>query len=264
MLEWDPGPAPNIRAIFDQAPLDQYMQRPDLFRLEWGPIYYRGRTDGSAKVLVIGQDPAANENLARRVLVGTAGRRVQGFLSKIGVTRSYIMVNSVLYSIYGQFDKKLRDFTDIPAVANWRNSLLDSLATPNLQAVLAFGLAARHVVETWPGSTHLQSQGKVFYLTHPTATEKSVRLNWTSNMSAIAQKVSPDADGKVDLTPYAGSKFKKSDLARIPLADFGFGSPRWMGTGNMAVGLNDSSKPIPKLARKNKPAIIWIALSGKG
>jgi hypothetical protein len=73
MLEWDPGPTPAIRSIFDEAPLSQYIQWPDIFRLEWGPIYYRGRTDGSARILVIGQDPAADENLARRILVGEAG-----------------------------------------------------------------------------------------------------------------------------------------------------------------------------------------------
>jgi uracil-DNA glycosylase len=28
------------------------------FRLEWGPVFHRGRLDGSARVLVIGQDPA--------------------------------------------------------------------------------------------------------------------------------------------------------------------------------------------------------------
>src|SRR5439155_1553725 len=31
---------------------------PDQFRVEWGPIFHRGRLDGSARVLVIGQDPA--------------------------------------------------------------------------------------------------------------------------------------------------------------------------------------------------------------
>ena len=30
---------------------------PRGFRLEWGPIFHRGRLDGSARVLVIGQDP---------------------------------------------------------------------------------------------------------------------------------------------------------------------------------------------------------------
>ncbi|MGE5302928.1 MAG: uracil-DNA glycosylase family protein [Alphaproteobacteria bacterium] len=108
-------------------------------------MYYRGRLDGSAKVLVIGQDPAADENVARRILVGDAGQRVQGFLAKLGITRSYVMVNSVLYSIFGQFDNDMKAFVDLPAVQQWRNNLLNALKGPNIQAVLAFGQAARHV-----------------------------------------------------------------------------------------------------------------------
>jgi hypothetical protein len=60
-MEWDAGPNSTIAAIFEQAPLDAYVNGPHRFRLEWGPIYYRGRLDGSARVLVIGQDPAADE-----------------------------------------------------------------------------------------------------------------------------------------------------------------------------------------------------------
>jgi len=50
------------------------------FRVEWGPIFPRGRLDGSARVLIIGQDPAQHESVVRRILVGEAGRRVQAFL----------------------------------------------------------------------------------------------------------------------------------------------------------------------------------------
>ena len=69
----------------------------DQFRLEWGPIFHRGRLDGSARVLVIGQDPAQHETVVRRILVGEAGRRVQGLLAKLGITQQlrvhqYILV----------------------------------------------------------------------------------------------------------------------------------------------------------------------------
>jgi hypothetical protein len=117
-MEWDAGPNSTIAAIFEQAPLDAYVNGPHRFRLEWGPIYYRGRLDGSARVLVIGQDPAADENVARRILVGDAGQRTQGFLRKLGLTRSYVMVNAILYSIRGQFDTEMRQFMDQPAVRN--------------------------------------------------------------------------------------------------------------------------------------------------
>ncbi len=262
MLEWDPGPQPAIRSIFDQAPLDEYTKRPEMFRLEWGPIYYRGRTDGSAKIIVIGQDPAADENLARRILVGEAGQRVQGFLSKLGITRSYVMINSVLYSIYGQFGKKLRDFMDISLIKAWRNSLLDALVTSNVQIVLAFGLGARHVLESWPGSSQFQNNGRLFYMIHPTADEKVVRQNWNASMVEIAEKVSPDSDGQVDLTQYQGSRFIKSDLSRIPLLDLGFGAPVWMGTGRTAVRLK-ANKALPKNAIE-RPTILWTALDNEG
>jgi hypothetical protein len=58
------------------------------FRLEWGLIFHRGRLDGSARVLVLGQDPAQHETILRRILAGEAGHRIQGFLWKLGIERS--------------------------------------------------------------------------------------------------------------------------------------------------------------------------------
>jgi hypothetical protein len=226
-------------------------------------MYYRGRLDGSAKLLVIGQDPAADENVARRILVGDAGQRVQGFLAKLGMTRSYIMVNSVLYSIFGQFDEEMKAFVDLPAVQQWRNSLLDALKRPNTEAVLAFGQAARHVVETWPGASSLQNQGRVFFLTHPTARPESVIIqNWNSQLSQVGAKVTPDSDGTKNLTPYSGPGFKSNDLTRIPLRDFAFGVPAWMGTGNTAIRLNRND-PLPAAAQNN-PTILWVAIQKQG
>ena len=262
-MEWDSGPPSAIKAIFEQAPLGEYKNKPKRFRLAWGPMYYRGRLDGSAKVLVIGQDPAADENVARRILVGDAGQRLQGFLAKLGITRSYVMVNSVLYSIFGQFDADMQTFTDLPAVKQWRNQLLDALVTPNLEVVLAFGQAARHVMDTWPGAAPLKNQGRVFFLTHPTARPaSSILQNWNSRLPQIAPKVTLDPDGARDLSPYPGPGFKQSDLARIPLRDFGFGAPSWMGTGNTAIRLN-KSKPLPAAAREH-PTILWVAIEDEG
>ena len=51
-MEWDPGPPPVIRTIFEQAPLAEYEGVPKRFRVEWGPMYYRGRLDGSARILI--------------------------------------------------------------------------------------------------------------------------------------------------------------------------------------------------------------------
>ena len=98
---FDPGyPAP-FRALCEDYPGAETYP-PDAFRTEWGPIFHRGRLDGSARVLVIGQDPAQHETIVRRILVGEAGHRLQGFLAKLGIDRSYVMVNTFLYSVYGQ------------------------------------------------------------------------------------------------------------------------------------------------------------------
>jgi Uracil DNA glycosylase superfamily len=261
-MEWDPGPPPAIRLIFEQAPLAEYEARPKRFRLEWGAMYYRGRLDGSARVLIIGQDPAASENVVRRILAGEAGQRVQRFLAKLGIMRSYVMVNSVLYSIFGQFDAEMQNFMDRPAVLEWRNALLDALAVPAIEAVLGFGKAAEHVINSWPGAQAWKASHRVFFLKHPTAQpDASVLQNWSSQLQAIGDKVTPDPDGAADLTPYAGPAFGPDDLLSIPLRDLGFGMPRWMGTGRIAQRVTSSHIP-PETA--DQPSILLISQGARG
>jgi hypothetical protein len=54
---FDPGyvAEPFLTLCADYPGADLYPS--DQFRTEWGPIFHRGRLDGSARVLVIGQDP---------------------------------------------------------------------------------------------------------------------------------------------------------------------------------------------------------------
>ena len=86
--------------------------------------------------------------------------------------------------------------------------------------------------------------------------------------SALAQdkKYGPgvtDAEIKIgNFAPYSGPGFKKSDLARVPLRDFGFGAPAWMGTGNTAIRLN-RNEPLPAAAQNN-PTILWVAIEDEG
>lgn len=84
---FDPGYAEEpFKSLCEDYP-DSTVYPADDFRVEWGPIFHRGRLDGSARVLVIGQDPAQNESIVRRILVGEAGQRTQGFLAKLGIER---------------------------------------------------------------------------------------------------------------------------------------------------------------------------------
>src|SRR5262245_8597554 len=137
---FDPGcvAEPFVTLCAEYPAADVYP--PDQFRLEWGPIFHRGRLDGSARVLVIGQDPAQHETVIRRILVGEAGRRVQGFLAKLGITRSYVFINTYLYSVYGSVRAATR--RGLPLLA-YRNRWLDALLLgQKVEAVLALGEAA--------------------------------------------------------------------------------------------------------------------------
>ena len=122
--DFDPGFPRRFNALLRAFPAEETYPPKD-FRVEWGPIFHRGRLDGTARVLVIGQDPAAHETVVRRILVGEAGQRVQGFLARLGITRSYVMVNTYLYSVYGQGGGERHK--DDPAITAYRNRWLDKL-----------------------------------------------------------------------------------------------------------------------------------------
>ena len=71
----------------------------DDFWFDWGPIFYRGRLDGSARVMCVASDPGPTERIAGRCLVGNAGQRVQGLLAKLGLTRSHVCLNAWAYAV---------------------------------------------------------------------------------------------------------------------------------------------------------------------
>src|SRR5437762_1239608 len=97
-VAFDPGYGDEpFRSLCAEYP-DAAVYPGDSFRIEWGPVFHRGRLDGSARVLVIGQDPAQHEVVARRILIGEAGHRLQGLLAKLGIERSYVLVNTFLFS----------------------------------------------------------------------------------------------------------------------------------------------------------------------
>src|ERR671935_146941 len=111
------------------------------FRLEWGPVFHRGRLDGTARVLVVGQDPAQHETIARRILVGEAGHRLQGFLFKLGIDRSYVMINTFLYCLFGQGGAAGK--SNVTGIVNYRHKWLDAIFDHEpIEAVVALGVLA--------------------------------------------------------------------------------------------------------------------------
>jgi hypothetical protein len=226
-MDFDPGPPRALANLFSSLP--DHRQWKSRFRLEWGPVFYRGRSDGSARVLVVGQDASSEEDVARRVLVGLSGRRVQGFLAKAGLTRSYVMVNAFAYSIFGQFDDELREISEDPALLAYRNAVFDFLSRPGLEAVIAFGRAAAHAVEKWPGASGLF----VAEPQHPSARRvASLLASWRSWVPRVRVAVSADPDGS-QAAPNYGNQFLKSELPGIPDRDLPFGMPSWFGKRNL-------------------------------
>ena len=236
---FDPGytTEPYLTLCADYPGADVYPG--DQFRLEWGPIFHRGRLDGSPHVLVIGQDPAQHESVVRRILVGEAGRRVQGLLAKLGITRSYVFINTFLYSVYGSVKAKTRKS---PGLIDYRNRWLDALLVGSqVQAVLALGQVADEAWGFWKATPTGQGVNvRYAAVTHPTQPESSSKgdkaklaaatkkllQNWNVALQVIAPHVN-DVDIATPLTLY-GDTWADGDRIAIPEADFPAGLPGWM------------------------------------
>ena len=230
---FDPGPVapPFAELCADYPGADAYPA--DEFRLEWGPIFHRGRLDGSARVLVLGQDPAQHEAIARRILVGEAGQRVQAFLAKLGIDRSYVMINAFLYSV---FAKRAQDRVDDDAIAEYRHRWLDALLLDtDVEAVVAFGSLARRAFEQWKRTPAGRDRDVAFQaVRHPTFPEGSgggaaamreMLEGWNDALADLRPHIEhPDADRA--LVPYDTSR--RAETVGIPEADMPPGLPPWM------------------------------------
>jgi hypothetical protein len=236
---FDPGYAEEpFRSLCQTYPRAEVYPGRD-FRIEWGPVFHRGRLDGSARLLVIGQDPAQHETIARRILVGEAGHRLQGFLAKLGIDRSYVLINTYLYSVFGQgAGNKHRDDKKIAA---YRNRWLKAILAPGkIEAVVALGSLATTAWQTWTQSPGATGASLPFvHITHPTQPEssaggnaakhaaaiKAMLENWNSGLGQLHPLPHPDVNRP--LKPY-GSAFKADEKKPIPEEDMPAGTPDWM------------------------------------
>jgi uracil-DNA glycosylase len=77
------------------------------FRWKVGPMWYRGRlTPNSVKVFVIGQEGAQDENVSNRTFTGSTGTKMQNFINYLGIDRSYLFMNTFIYTITGQYGEQ--------------------------------------------------------------------------------------------------------------------------------------------------------------
>lgn len=230
------GAEPFASLAADYPGEDVYPQAD--FRTEWGPVFHRGRLDGSARLLVLGQDPATHEAISRRILVGEAGQRVQGLLAKVGVHTAYVMVNVYLYSVFGQAagSRHAKD----EAIAAYRHRWLDALLIgTDVTAVVALGDLAATAYARW-ARTQPDTAARLHLaaIRHPTYAEGFARAsgkplaettatqlaNWNEHLPELAAHVTPD--GPTHPAPYAAT-WGPTDLAPIPEVDLPPGAPAW-------------------------------------
>lgn len=257
---------PAFQALVEDLPGTE-VYPPHDFRVEWGPVFHRGRLDGSARVLVLGQDPAQHEAVVRRILAGTAGKRVQGFLARLGLQRSYACLNTFLYSVYGQGGGNRH--IDDAAIADYRNRWIAAvLDTSPIQGVVCFGSLAKAAWLAWQASP--QAQGRpdlaACFLKHPTWPESSSKTaaeraaatatllqDWNLGLQQLSAVVAPDVP--IPLKPY-GSAFLDSDMPDIPMADLPAGTPAWMASEDgWAARVGDTA------ADKRRTIVIKVPLS---
>jgi uracil-DNA glycosylase len=238
--QFDPGYVKEpFRSLCEDYPAAETYPADD-FRVEWGPVFHRGRLDGSARVVVIGQDPAQHEVITRRILVGAAGQRTQGFLAKLGIESSYVMVNTFLYSVFGQGGGERH--ADDEQIAAYRNRWLDALLVGGeVEAVVALGRLAARAFRTWQDTPAGKDAEVAFeHITHPTAPESAsggdptryaeavaaMLRNWNGALERLRPALRhPDVDR--DLVPY-GEALTDADYAAIPERDLPAGLPQWM------------------------------------
>lgn len=227
---------------------------PEDFRLEWGPVFHRGRLDGSARLLLIGQDPAQHETIVRRTLVGEAGHRIQGFLAKLGLERSYVMVNTYVYSVFGQ--GRGNKHRNNPQIAEYRNRWLSALLRDGeVEAVVALGSLADSAWKTWKQTSDGQAVDlKYRKITHPTqpqasgggsAATRAMLANWNDALQELHPLADPDESRPLRLY---GDRFRDDEKLPIPAEDVPAGTPEWMR-------LNDGWADRPGTGLKKRATI---------
>jgi uracil-DNA glycosylase len=236
--DFDPGPVDEPFASLARSYPGVDAYPTDDFRVEWGPIFHRGRLDGTARILLLGQDPGQHESVVHRILVGEAGQRVQGFLNKLGIDRSYVMINAFLFSVYGQSGGTNNKGSQ--PIIDYRNKWLDALLDgTEVKAVVAFGGLADDAYQRWK-STPKGSGIDVKYepLPHPTSPEGGSRQDKTK-YPALMKKMLEEWNGALDrLHPlglgdrnpplhHYGTDLLPEDRTPIPDFDFPAGAPPW-------------------------------------
>lgn len=277
--EYDPGPPKNRRwpRLFAETPnyrqLGKHVLGREKFRWHFGPMFYRGRLkDNAVKVIVIGQEGAQDESLAHRAFTGGTGARLQHFLNYIGITRSYLFLNTFVYPIFGQYGGvELRWLAQDPRspIVRHRHEIFNyALARNDVHLIIAVGRAAKESVVTWVESRggncptgaqdvsqctghQLDPRTRIIGVRHPGGAGKggSIAAIKADFMRALQQiKEWMDADSSWLPPDESGVRQfhepYKYKGAPIPFHDFPYGIPLRLGRGGTSSNRKDQQRSI--------------------
>ncbi|MEO5653222.1 MAG: hypothetical protein ABIN79_14910 [Marmoricola sp.] len=224
MTTFDKGPPALIARHLARLP-DLPPEVRSKFWYDWGPILYRGRLSGNPRLLGIASDPGPTERIVGRTLVGDAGQRVQGLLGKIGLTRSYVLVNAFPYALHPSESSSALPLLAYPDQLAWRNRFYDMVTGPGLEAIVAFGRNAQRALELWDHAPAVPT----FLVPHPSSHDAGALADsWRAAVPDLRAALTPDPDGVVT-GPNYGAEISEADYAPIPATDLPFGMPPWMG-----------------------------------
>jgi hypothetical protein len=254
MVDFDKGPPAALARHF--AAMPSYAAHRELYWYDWGPVFYRGRLNRTARLLAIASDPGPTERVVGRTLVGDAGQRVQGFLNRIGLTHSYVLLNAFPYALHpSQSFPALDTLADEPH-RSWRNTLYAAVCGPPLQGIVAFGLNAQEALRQWPDHPGVP----VFELPHPSSHDTAALLDaWGTALPQLRGAITPDPGGHQDGPGY-GTVFEETDYSPVPAADLPFGLPSWVGDdhwGRTASPQHNNSVSRPSTDPDH--ALVWQA-----
>lgn len=169
--EYDPGAPKDSKwvELFANAPNYREVGKAILggkdekFRWEFGPMWYRGRLGkDQVKVFVVGQEGAQDENVSNRAFTGSTGTKTQSFLNHIGIYRSYLFLNTFVYTINGQLDDDPKfEFMEQGTgaskpenspIVSYRHQLFDNMLVQNQDSIALFmgvGAGGKASLATW-------------------------------------------------------------------------------------------------------------------
>src|SRR6266699_3558297 len=272
--EHDPGPttASGWATLFAETPnyrgLGRAVLGREAFRWHHGPMFFRGRLDGSAKVVLVGQEGAQDESLSHRSFTGGTGARMQHLLRHLGLDRSYLFLNSFVYPIFGQYTDDLRPLAQDPRspIVAHRHRIFDqAIGDGDARLVVAVGNAAKESVATWVGAhggsadpDHLDNATlgglpgrlRLAGVVHPGSaaggSTSAIKADFQRACNRIKGWLDADA-GWLPADPGVprdlGAPFQYKSAA-IPYRDFPFGTCPRLGRGGTSSNRTDAQRGI--------------------